>query len=189
MLRWNDEHLEGKGFIPWQSFSHPQLGEVELGGWDWKRVWQNAPIQYLPELCQQQANFVIAHALMCPRLAIAQVELKHQGADIYHLCLQLENQGFLPTYTSQKALEKKTVHPIQVTLFYPPSVVLINGKQEQEIGHLEGRANKAYRSVAEGVDYRTTVTWVISGALGTEIEIVAKAERAGTVNSKITLKH
>ncbi|MBM3458690.1 MAG: carboxypeptidase, partial [Armatimonadetes bacterium] len=32
MLRWNDEKLGGRGFVEWKPFSHPQLGEVEIGG-------------------------------------------------------------------------------------------------------------------------------------------------------------
>ena len=33
-LQWNDLELGGKGYINWYAFDHPQLGKVELGGWD-----------------------------------------------------------------------------------------------------------------------------------------------------------
>lgn len=187
LIQWNDEKLQGKGFIGWQPFEHPQLGEVELGGWDYKRVWQNAPTGYLPELCQKHCQFAISHALMSPRLAITRTDVTHHGNNIYHVVLQLENQGFLPTYTSQKALERKIVQPIQVILSLPEGVNLISGKKEQEIEHLEGRSNKVFISVAKGVDYRCIVEWVIHGNLGSEIEIMAKSDRAGTVRAKIIL--
>mgnify|MGYP006160027865 FL=1 len=187
LQRWNDENLAGKGFINWQSFHHPQLGEVEIGGWDFKNVWQNAPEKYLPDLCEKQCQFTIAHALMSPLLAISRLDLKSEGNGIYHLVLQLENQGFLPTYTSKKALERKIVRPIQVKLNLADEVSLIVGKLEQEIGHLEGRSNKVYSSLAHGLDYRCTVEWVIKGVSGQEIEIIAIAERAGTVRQKVIL--
>ncbi len=187
LQRWNDENLAGKGFINWQSFHHPQLGEVEIGGWDFKNVWQNAPEKYLPDLCEKQSQFTIAHALMSPLLAISRLDLKSEGNGIYHLVLQLENQGFLPTYTSKKALERKIVRPIQVKLNLADDVSLIVGKLEQEIGHLEGRSNKVYSSLAHGLDYRCTVEWVIKGVSGQEIEIIAIAERAGTVRQKVIL--
>ena len=187
LQRWNDENLAGKGFINWQSFHHPQLGEVEIGGWDFKNVWQNAPEKYLPDLCEKQCQFTIAHALMSPLLAISRLDLKSEGNGIYHLVLQLENQGFLPTYTSKKALERKIVRPIQVKLNLADDVSLIVGKLEQEIGHLEGRSNKVYSSLAHGLDYRCTVEWVIKGVSGQEIEIIAIAERAGTVRQKVIL--
>jgi murein tripeptide amidase MpaA len=187
LQHWNDENLAGKGFINWQSFDHPQLGEVEIGGWDFKNVWQNAPEKYLPDLCEKQCQFTIAHALMSPLLAISRLDLKSEGNGIYHLVLQLENQGFLPTYTSKKALERKIVRPIQVKLNLADEVSLIVGKLEQEIGHLEGRSNKVYSSLAHGLDYRRTVEWVIKGVSGQEIEIIAIAERAGTVRQKVIL--
>ncbi len=34
LLKWSDEVLKGKGYIDWYPFEHPQLGHVELGGWD-----------------------------------------------------------------------------------------------------------------------------------------------------------
>ncbi len=43
LLHWNDEALGGRGFVDWHEFEHPQLGTVEIGGWDWFRVWSNAP--------------------------------------------------------------------------------------------------------------------------------------------------
>jgi murein tripeptide amidase MpaA len=188
LMRWNDEKLEGKGFIPWQPFEHPQLGKVEIGGWNFKAVWQNAPAQYLPELCERQFRFAIAHALMSPLLAIARIDVIPQEGDLYHVVVQLENQGFLPTYTSKKALEREAVRPIEVSLSLPEAVTLISGKQWQEVGHLEGRSNKAFTRLAEGgTDYRCHLEWVVKVPISSEIEIVAKAERAGTVRQQILL--
>ena len=188
LMQWNDEKLGGKGFINWQPFEHPQLGKVEVGGWNFKAMWQNAPAEYLPELCEQHYRFAVAHALMSPLLAISRTVVTHQGGNIYHIVVQLENQGFLPTYTSQKALERQAVQPIEVTLTLPEEVTLVSGKQKQEIGQLEGRANKASRSLAEGTDYRTHVEWVIKAASGREIQFTAQAERAGTVRTTIILE-
>ncbi len=32
-LDWNDKHFGGDLFVNWTPFEHPQLGEVEIGGW------------------------------------------------------------------------------------------------------------------------------------------------------------
>ncbi|MGH2413189.1 MAG: M14 family metallopeptidase [Microcystaceae cyanobacterium] len=187
LMQWNDEKLCGKGFINWQLFDHPQLGQIEIGGWNFKAVWQNAPPEYLPELCEKQCRFAIAHALMSSRLAIAHSSIAHQGSNIYHVVVQLENQGFFPTYTSKKALERQAVQPIEVTLSLPEDVTLITGQLKQEIGHLEGRSNKVFESIARGTDYRCQIEWVIKGNPKSEIQITAKAERAGTVRAKLIL--
>lgn len=189
LLQWNDEKLAGKGFINWEPFEHPQLGKVEIGGWDKKMVWHNAPPEYLPELCAQQCRFAIAHALMSPRLVLGRTDVIYQGGDIYHVVVQLENQGFLPTYTSQKALERKAVRPIEVSLSLPSGANLISGKLKQDIKHLQGRSNKVTTLWAQqGTDYRCHVEWVIKGVSGSEIEITAVAERAGTVCCRLKLE-
>lgn len=182
LLKWNDEKLGGTGFINWQPFEHPQLGEVEIGGWNEKWVWQNAPTQYLPELCAKQCQFAISQALMSPRLAITQTDVKHQGENIYQLVVQIENQGFLPTYTSKKALERKAVRPIKVFLTLPNEATLLSGELEQEIAHLEGRSNKSFAKVAQGNDYRCHLSWLIKVKFDCEARITIKSERAGTIN-------
>ena len=188
ILQWNDEYLEGQGFIDWQPFEHPQLGEVELGGWDMKRMWQNAPAKALPEICDRHCQFAITHALMSPRLSIARTEVSHQGADIYHVTLQWENLGFLPTYTSKKALERQAVRPTRVKLSIPEGVTLIGGELQQDIEHLEGRSNKWFNSSAPGTDYRTHCSWVLKGKAGSVAIVEAVAERAGTVRTSVILE-
>ena len=39
LMQWNDEHLDGKGYVDWYPCEHPQLGPVELGGWDRMYAW------------------------------------------------------------------------------------------------------------------------------------------------------
>ncbi|ABG52087.1 peptidase M14, carboxypeptidase A [Trichodesmium erythraeum IMS101] len=189
MMQWNDEKLGGTGFIDWETFEHPQLGTVEIGGWNWK-IWYNPPVEYLPKLCKEQCQFAISHALMSPRLAVSQVVVEHQGGDMYHLVVQLENQGFLPTYTSEKALEQKSVKPIEVILNLPGNVTLVSGKQKQEIEHLEGRASEAFNFFSFFTKlggYRCHLEWVVKGVANSEIKVTAKAERAGVVKTVITL--
>ncbi len=190
MMQWNDEKLGGRGFIDWETFEHPQLGTVEIGGWNFKEVWYNPPVEYLPKLCQEQCQFAISHALMSPRLAVSQTVVEHQGGNIYHLVVQLENQGFLPTYTSEKALERKSVKPIEVMLDLPDNVTLVSGKQRQEIDHLQGRSNEAFNFFsffAQGGNYRCHLEWVVKGFAGCEIQVRARGERAGVVKTVIIL--
>lgn len=49
LMRWNDEEEEGRAFTDWTPFEHPQLGLVEIGGWDSKFHQENLPVRYLPE--------------------------------------------------------------------------------------------------------------------------------------------
>jgi len=186
IMGWNDDQLGGKGFVDWQPFDHPQLGPVELGGWDVKAVWQNAPAAFLPELCEKHCLFTIAHALMSPRLGLRRLVVQPQGGDVYRVVALLENSGFLPTYTSKKGLERKVARPIEVVLTLPAGATLVTGEARQEIGHLEGRANKAFGG-GSGTDYLRKVEWVVRAPAGTRLALTAAAERAGTVRTEIAL--
>jgi murein tripeptide amidase MpaA len=190
LMQWNDEKLGGKGFHDWVPFEHPQLGPVEIGGWDFKYVWQNAPAEYLPELCDRHCRFTIAHALMSPCLGLKQVDVTHQGADVYRVVAVLENRGFLPTYTSKKGQERNIVHPIRVTLTLPEGGALVTGPAEQEVGQLEGRANKAFGGfrAPTPTDSRRKVEWVVRAPAGSTVQVTAQAERAGTVRADVPLE-
>ncbi len=46
MLAWSDEALDGKGYVDWYAYDHPQLGPVELGGWDHVFAFRNPPAAF-----------------------------------------------------------------------------------------------------------------------------------------------
>lgn len=189
LMEWNDSKLDGKGFVAWREFDHPQLGKVEIGGWDNKNYWQNAPAEYLPEICEKSCQFTLAHALMSPRLEVeASVEKEAEG--IYKVYAVVRNMGFLPTYTSKRAQARKIVSPIKVEVSLPEGAKLLAGKAEQEIGQLEGRTNKLYGgwfSSGNATDNAIRLEWVIGAQRGSEVEVTAKADRAGTVRAKAAL--
>jgi murein tripeptide amidase MpaA len=190
LMKWNDEKLQGKAFVPWREFDHPQLGNVEIGGWDTRGYWSNAPSEYLEEICEKSCQFTLAHALMSPRLGFKKAQVEKQAEGIYKVTAIVDNRGFLPTYTSKKAQERKIVRPIEVRINPPAGGKLVSGKVEQEIGHLEGRSNKLYGSwFASGdlTDNQKRLEWVLRAPEGSEVEVVARSERAGTVRVRLKL--
>ncbi len=47
LIRWSDEKLGGIGHIPWKRFEHPQLGPVDIGGWNRFHAFSNPPPAFL----------------------------------------------------------------------------------------------------------------------------------------------
>ena len=190
IMKWNDEKLDGKGFEPWHWFDHPQLGRVEIGGWDHKYVWQNAPAQYLPEICKKQVQFTIAQALMSPRLEFLKTNVEPLGEGVYKISAVIANIGFLPTYTSIKAQERKAVRPIEATLELPDGATLVSGKALYDAGQLEGRTNKIYggwyasRSIT---DNQKRLEWVLNAPTGGTARITVRSDRAGTLTTDLQL--
>nr|WP_232218927.1 M14 family metallopeptidase [Chloroflexus sp. Y-396-1] len=142
LLRWNDEQLGGAGFVNWRPFNHPQLGPVEIGGWIERRTFGNPPEQFLLRTLEPNTRFVLAFAQTGPRLELRHVQAEALGGDLYRLQAVVVNSGYLPTYGSRKALEVKAVRPIEVEVVLPEGGEIVSGDRRQEIGQLEGRANK-----------------------------------------------
>ncbi|MEO7021799.1 MAG: M14 family metallopeptidase [Ktedonobacteraceae bacterium] len=189
IMRWNDEVMHGEAFINWQPFDHPQLGAVEIGGWKSKLYQQNAPLQYLAEMCEKHSQWTLSNASLCPYLTVPHLLVESQGEQIYHILAIVENGGFLPTYTSQKALERKDVRAMEAELVMPDGVEIISGKRWQELGQLEGRSNKIWNwaSGSSPTDNRCKLEWVVKGPVGTHLNLVVRAQRAGTLHKDITL--
>jgi len=68
LLRWCDRELAGQGFIRWHKVEHPQLGEVEIGGWEMKELRQNPPPRFLEAECHKINQFAISYALALPEV-------------------------------------------------------------------------------------------------------------------------
>lgn len=192
LMRWNDEVLDGKAFVEWREFTHPQLGRVEIGGWDTKNYWTNAPARYLPELCERHCEFTLAHALMSPRLELRKTAVEKEAEGVYKISAVVANKGFLPTYTSLRAKERGIVRPITARINIPDGAKLLLGQREHEIGQLEGRSNKMYGGFftsRDVTDNEARLEWVVrSEQSGAEVEIEIKSERAGTVRANLRLE-
>ena len=51
LLKWSDEQCGGQAHVDWKPFLHPQLGAIEIGGWDKMNYWRNPP----PHLREREA--------------------------------------------------------------------------------------------------------------------------------------
>lgn len=189
LMRWNDEEMDGEAFQDWQPFDHPQLGPVEIGGWKTKLYEQNMPLKYLAETCERHSRFTLSHASLNPYLSIRNLLVEPQGGDVYRVIVVIENNGFLPTYTSKKALERKAVRPIEIELSLPEGVSIVAGSRHEEIGHLEGRSNKIWSdfSYPTPTDNRCKREWAIKGPQGATVEVTVRSQRAGVVRSSFVL--
>ncbi len=131
----------------------------------------------------------LAHASLCPYLSISRLVISKQSDDVFHIVALVENNGFLPTYTSKKALERKDVRPIEAELELPEGVSIVSGQRRSELGQLEGRSNKlwVWFSGSSPTDNRRKVEWVLKGPRGSTVNLTVRSQRAGVVRRVITL--
>jgi murein tripeptide amidase MpaA len=188
MLQWSDEKLGAKGYVDWYPFEHPQLGQVELGGWDRLYAFTNPPPDFLEQEVAPFSDWLVWHLLISPRLEFYEVRAKPLGEDSYQIRVVVHNTGWLPTYVTKKALEKKTVRGVICELGLPEGATLETGKLREELGQLEGRAYKPVFSDDEDfTEDRAKVEWVIRAPQGGTVDVTARHERAGTVVAQVEL--
>jgi murein tripeptide amidase MpaA len=189
LMKWNDEKLGGKGYVDWYPFEHPQLGSVELGGWDMQNCWGNPPCEFLENEVRLFPDWIIWHAGISPRLALREIEIKPLGAGMYHLRMVVENTGWLPSYATKKALERKLCRGVICEIELPEGAALRSGKVREELAQLEGRAYKSAQADGwEGsTDDRLKVEWVVHAPAGGVVKLLARHERAGVVRAQVEL--
>jgi murein tripeptide amidase MpaA len=189
MLKWSDEVLDGKGYVNWYPFEHPQLGPVELGGWDQIYAFRNPPPDFLEKEIALFPDWLVWHLMISPRLELYEATVKSLGDDAYHVRLVVHNTGWLPSYITKKGLEKKVVRGVVCEIELPEGATLEAGKPREELGQLEGRAYKPTFSRADdATDDRAKVEWVVRSEQGGKVKLTARHERAGVVVTELALE-
>ncbi len=202
ILQWADAHAGAGAYVAWYPFNHPQLGPVELGGWNSMYTWRNPPAAFIGSEAARNVPFAIALGELLPHLAIHTLEVTPLEEETgkttpdlklktdFRINLVVENTGFLPTHTSQQAKKRQAVRPLRVELELPAGVSLINGKVRSELDHLAGRSNKLDVTMIWGAaptDHRGRGEWVIRAPAGAQIGMKILSERAGTLYRTIQL--
>lgn len=191
MLRWNDEQLGGKGFVAWRAFNHPQLGAVEIGGWDMIGYWYNIPFDRLEREVAPHSDWLIYLGLASPRLGVRALAAEPVSQDLWRVRVVVENTGWLPTYGSQQALDQNVVGTVVADLALPSGARLVQGELRASLGQLEGRSGQ--RSTATwwgytpGTPDRAVTEWLVAAPAGTALSVTVSHERAGTVRSRLVL--
>ncbi|MFP4007328.1 MAG: M14 family metallopeptidase [Spirulinaceae cyanobacterium] len=188
LLEWSDRELNGEGYIDWYAWEHPQLGQVELGGWNGLYFWRNPPQSVLEKEVRRFPKWLVWNALISPCLELYETKVEALGDNTYYLRVVVQNIGWLPTYITQKALEKKLARGCLCFLKLPSNVRLKMGKEQEDMGHLEGRAYKASAltwRTGDATSDRAVVEWIVQGEKGSIIEVEIRCDRAGVVKTQL----
>ena len=193
LLKWSDEQCGGHAYVNWQPFMHPQLGAVEIGGWDKMNFWRNPP----PHLREREAArfpaWLTQIALSLPKLEVLRTEVRALGPDTWRIRFAVANSGWLPAYVTKRALDRKVVRGVIFEIHLPesPEVSLVNGKHRHEGPQLEGHAPKtsqlAFLPSRDVTADRAVAEWVVRAPKGTRVGLSAKGDRAGAVHGEVTL--
>ena len=113
LIKWAKETYPD-AYVDWYEFDHPELGKVELGGWDIINYWFNVPFDRLEQEVAPHSDWALFHTLISPLLEVRSLEVEQLGETSFLVRLVLQNSGWLPTNVTEKALERKAVLDLEV---------------------------------------------------------------------------
>ncbi|MAT06841.1 MAG: carboxypeptidase [Acidimicrobiaceae bacterium] len=185
VLRWCDEH-HPDGYVDWYEFDHPQLGRIELGGWNDLTTWTNPPAHLLRDEVAPHAAFAVYQALCSPRVEIVHQRITALGDDTWRVDVGVANTGWLPTQVSALAAKEHLVLPLVVEL--SGDVDVVDGPARREFGQLDGRAALRFRRGHDGTPDRALASFVVRAPAGAQLTATAIHPRAGRAETTITLQ-
>lgn len=194
-LQWLDSLGIENSCVPWQTFAHPDWGEVEIGGWDLMQMWHNPPLgELLDGFCQTHLELVLSLAELLPDLRWNSpvVELAGRKFDAEgprgkavawnRVEAELSNWGYLPTWLTERYRARH--QGISVSLQLPEGGKAVAPPPTISCGHLAGlvsahlgeKGNSMLLGGAqEGRCCR--VSWLIEG--GSKVELTATCPAGG----------
>jgi hypothetical protein len=189
--RGDDEEDEGSGsgdarvlsgfdaagedvFVPWSTYQHPDLGEVEIGGFRPYVVTNPAP-STLPDLGAAHGEFIAHLSTMLPRVRIASTEVEAHGGGVFTVTAHVQNTGYFPS-ALQHGVRSRSVDPVSVQIQVEAEDILTGAAKTHMIQKLNGSGTTQ------------TVSWVIQGRDDASVEIRVRAEKGGSDTATVTLR-
>ena len=181
LFRWNDEVLGGTGFIGWGPFDHPQLGPVELGGWDrWST--SSPPDRLIAGELERNVRWVLTFADKTPRVAIVEAGAEQIGADDQlRVVAIVANTGWMATATVQAAEVLGIAEPVQVSIVLR-NAELVSGEAVRSLGVLPG--------AHDGSPEEHRLEWsvrVIDSERPATAAVTVRSQKAGTARRTVEL--
>jgi hypothetical protein len=182
LMKWNDELLEGKGFVDWYPFNHPVLGKVELGGWTTFAI-SSPPESMIADEVERITRWTLTFAEKLPRVVILETRAHQDPGTTGRVRIEatVANVGWMPTATAYAAEMIETAKPVKVELSLE-NADLVEGLSEHDLGVLPGARD-------DGPE-RKHVEWQVrivdpSQPAGAKVTVISV--KAGTVSEYVDL--
>ena len=165
-LRWVDEKGESARFVPWKKFQHPELGEVEIGGWAPYAKAEPTDADR-DAIAVGELAFLPALAKLLPRVATTECTATDLGGGVWKIEAAIGNDALLPL-ASVAGRRSEMVRPARVTIEMPDGARLVAGKREELVRDLPGSGG------------RKELEWLVVGATPKSLAVVVDTDSAGS---------
>jgi hypothetical protein len=154
--------------------------------------WRNPPAHLREREAARFPAWLDQIALTLPKLELLHAKAENLGNGQWRVQMAVANAGYLPSYVTKRALERKTARPCIFEIELPSGAHLQMGKPRMEGPQLEGHAAtnslQAFLPSKTITGDRALNEWIVEAPVGTVLNLTAHAARAGTVRTSLTLK-
>lgn len=176
LVAFDQAHNAGRIFGSWRKVQHPQLGEVEIGGFDPRVGIWNPPYERLAETCASQSAAFLRVAALAPQLKLEVLKVEAAGAHT-RVDLRIANTGYLASYGVPSAKTLPHCEPLRLKAGGDGVTVLAPAETVLEIGHLEGWGAGLYGGASvftpwsRGNRHERVVTLIVSGRGRLQVDV------------------
>ena len=169
LWKMDREVNQGRIFKAWRKTQHPQLGEVEVGGFDGRVGISNPPYEKLAETCATQSAAFLRVAALVPQVSLEVVKTENLGDAHTRVELRVINSGYLGTYGLSSARNLPHAEPLRLTLEGDNFKIVAPAETVIDIGHLDGWGTGLHHGMSiflpwtRGNVSQKTVTLVVQG--------------------------
>jgi hypothetical protein len=157
MLAHVDSQPGIKGFVEWESFDHPTLGSVEIGGFV-PYLGTTPPYDWADSLLSLYIPWILNLTGELPDLHIYEIQTNAKGNGIYQLDIWIENRAFIPFPTD---MGSRNMQPA-------PAVLSLEGEQIEFIS-----------------GYRRTPISRVAGNSRVKTTLIIQMEKPGNITLKL----
>jgi hypothetical protein len=170
LLAWSDKEWDKEGFVEWGKFDHPDLGEVEIGGF--KPYLETTPkVSSAEPLLKTHIPWLLQLTGKLPRIFVADNKITSHGAGVYKLELYIENRGYLPYPVS---MGQRNSHPAPVVVVLEGDFELLEGLKRTPAGAIGGNQVKK-------------MTWMLKADKKTELTVKVESSVFGDMDERIMI--
>jgi len=154
-----------EGFVDWTPANHPDLGDVEVGGFA-PNIRVNPPEDRIVDLCERHTRFILWLGLQMARVQLVDTEVEEVGPGIFRIEATIQNDSYLPSAMAM-ALQARTARPVTLRLLPVEGMSILQGPIQQQVRNVFGSGG------------RGTAEWRVKAPPGTRVVLEMLASTAG----------
>ncbi len=178
LAAFDRQHNAGRIFGAWKKVQHPQLGEVEVNGFDPRVGIWNPPYEHLAPTCDAQSAAFLRVAALLPRISLHVHRQERSGAHT-RTEIRIANHGYLGSCGLPSAKALPHAEPLRLKARAEGAALLAPAEAVVELGHLDGWGGGLYGGPSvfspwtRGNGHERFVTLVTTGNGQVHVEVAS----------------